>query len=205
MVDPQPSERTLSQGVRQAPKRRDDRSADLLQRAIAHLQIVGLEGFSLAALAEALNTSSRMLIYHLGSRDEILGQIQAAMRSDVTSKLRAREFDRLHEAVQATWDFYVARLSHMELFFHLVSRSFEEPTLFPEFTATAVTAWTDFFEEVAVREGYPQADAEALARLALATFRGLTLDLAISGDLKRTGRAMKQFTELLIANSPLRG
>jgi AcrR family transcriptional regulator len=182
--------------------RAQGRSDELLDRAVEHLQSVGLERFSLASLATALGTSSRMLIYHLGSRDEILGKVQATMRLDVTNELRARHFDNVTDAFQATWDFYVARLSHMELFFHLVSRSFEEPEKMREFTDSVVSAWTDFFGEVAEREGYGPAETEAVARLAIDVFRGLILDLSLTGDLKRTSRSVKLFAKMLSANSP---
>jgi hypothetical protein len=83
-----------------------------------------------------------------------------------------------------------------------VSRSFENPESFTDFTSTAVSAWTQLFQEAALHEGYPLARADAMAHVALAGFRGLILDLAITGDLKRTSAAMGEFTTMLDNFSP---
>ena len=52
--------------------RESPRATALLDGAVAYLSREGIEDFSLANLASALGTSSRMLIYHFGSRDELL-------------------------------------------------------------------------------------------------------------------------------------
>jgi AcrR family transcriptional regulator len=179
----------------------ETRASDLLARAVAYLHRAGLAGFSLANLGEQLGVSSRMLIYHLGQKDEILAQVVEAMRREITTELGGRHYPRLSDAVQATWDFYVARVPDMEVFFHLVSRSFENPESFVEFTSTAVSAWTDVFREAALQEGYSKARADAMAHVGLAGFRGLILDLAITGNLKRTSLAMTEFTSMLDMHS----
>lgn len=173
------------------------RASELLAGAVAYLSREGIENFSLANLAAALKTSSRMLIYHFGSRDELLGSVQREMRHMVTSELRSRRFDKLSEAMRATWNYYVPRLPHMELFYHLTSRSFEEPAEYTPFTETAVSDWEQFFIEVADREGYQSRDASAAGRLALAGFRGLIHDLLLTGDLKQLSRSVDLFAEML--------
>jgi len=173
------------------------RADELLQGAVAYLSREGIEDFSLAHLANALGTSSRMLIYHFGSRDELLARVQREMRAQVTNELRSRKFDKLSEAVRATWNYYVPRLSHMELFYHLTSRAFEDPADFRVFTDTAVSDWEVFFAEVAKREGYRGREANSIGHLALAGFRGLIHDLLITGDLKRLTRSVDLFAEML--------
>jgi len=138
-----------------------------------------------------------MLIYHFGSRDELLARVQREMRSKVTTELRSRRFDKLSEAVRATWNYYVPRLPHMELFYHLTSRAFEDPDEFAVFTDTAVSNWEEFFTEVAEREGYRARDAHSAGSLALAGFRGLIHDLLLTGDLKRLSRSIDLFAEML--------
>ncbi|MBN9153246.1 MAG: TetR/AcrR family transcriptional regulator [Microbacterium sp.] len=177
--------------------RESPRATALLDGAVAYLSREGIEDFSLANLASALGTSSRMLIYHFGSRDELLARVQREMRSKVTTELRSRRFDTLSEAVRATWNYYVPRLPHMELFYHLSSRAFEDPAEFEVFTDTAVSNWEVFFAEVAEREGYHGRDAHSAGTLALGGFRGLIHDLLITGDLKRLTRAVDLFAEML--------
>lgn len=177
--------------------RESPRAVALLDGAVAYLSREGIEDFSLANLATALGTSSRMLIYHFGSRDELLARVQREMRSKVTSELRSRRFDKLSEAMRATWNYYVPRLPHMELFYHLTSRAFEDPDQFEVFTDTAVSNWEVFFAEVAEREGYRGKDAHAAGSLSLAGFRGLIHDLLLTGDLKRLTRSVDLFAEML--------
>jgi AcrR family transcriptional regulator len=173
------------------------RATALLDGAVAYLSREGIEDFSLAHLANALGTSSRMLIYHFGSRDELLARVQREMRSKVTTELRTRRYDKLSEAVRATWNYYVPRLPHMELFYHLTSRAFEDPADFRVFTDTAVSDWETFFTEVAEREGYHGREAHSAGHLSLAGFRGLIHDLLITGDLKRLTRSVDLFAEML--------
>jgi AcrR family transcriptional regulator len=181
------------------------RASELLAGAVAYLSREGIEHFSLANLASALGTSSRMLIYHFGSRDELLASVQLQLRQRVTAELRELRFDRLGEAVRATWNYYVPRLPHMELFFSLTSRAFENPAAFTAFTSTAVSDWEQFFLEVAAREGYQDRDALPIARVALAGFRGLIHDLLLTGDVRRLSRAMDLFAEMLNDRAPAAG
>ncbi len=177
--------------------RESSRAAELLEGAVAYLSREGIEDFSLANLATALGTSSRMLIYHFSSRDALLARVQREMRSKVTSELRSRQFVTLSEAVRATWNYYVPRLPHMELFYHLTSRAFEDPAEFQVVTDTAVSSWESFFAEVAEREGYRGRDAHSAGSLALASFRGLIHDLLLTGDLKRLTRSVDLLAEML--------
>ncbi len=181
-----------------------DRASELLQRAMEYLNREGLEGFSLAALAEGIGTSSRMLIYHLGSRDELLARVQALMRREITAEWGRRRFTRLSVALRNNWEYYVVRIPHMQVFFHLVARSFEEPAKFVDVTSTAVSYWTDFYEDVALREGYSIEEAKIMARLTLAMYRGLILDLTITGDLEQTSAAVEECAAMLDQRSPQR-
>ncbi|MGB4136556.1 MAG: hypothetical protein WA971_08325 [Microbacterium sp.] len=179
-----------------------DRANELLERAMDYLNREGLEGFSLASLAEGIGTSSRMLIYHLGSRDELLARVQALMRKEITAEWGRRRFTQLSVALLHNWEYYVVRIPHMQIFFHLVARSFEEPAKFVDVSSTAVSYWTDFYEDVALREGYPIKEAQIMARLTLAMYRGLILDLTITGDIERTSAAMERCAAMLEQRSP---
>lgn len=182
-----------------------DRADELLRKSLDYLNRTGLEGFSLANLAEGIGTSSRMLIYHLGSRDELLASVQALMRREITAEWSRERFTRLSVALRRNWQYYIHRIPHMQIFFHLVARSFEEPAKFEEVSSTAVSYWTDFYEDVALREGYSTAEAKVMARTALGMYRGLILDLSITGDLKQTSKAIERCAAMLDQCSPASG
>jgi AcrR family transcriptional regulator len=52
-----------------------DKREDLLERATDHVVENGLIGLTLRPLAAAIGTSDRMLIYHFGSRDDLVAAV----------------------------------------------------------------------------------------------------------------------------------
>jgi hypothetical protein len=99
--------------------------------------------------------------------------------------------------VDRWWNHYKANPADMQFFFHLTSRSFEEPDKFEEFSSTAVGQWSAYF--IRSLEGHVQTkqEAEAISRLVLATVRGLMADLLITADRRQAERSLAVFKELL--------
>jgi AcrR family transcriptional regulator len=186
-----------SKGVDDGAKQESDgsRRADLREAAIEYLRTHGVEDFTLASMASALSTSSRMLIYHLGHRDAILGDAVHAMRLEVAERVRRAEPASLRDAAEQLWDYYSARPSEMQLWFYLVGRSLEDPESFSVFSDSIVSAWTDLLLEAATREGLRGARAEAECRLYLAALRGLLLDLVITRDREAVSAAFRALIE----------
>jgi AcrR family transcriptional regulator len=175
------------------------KAEELLGRIIEIVRSQGLAGFSLDNLAPQLGTSSRMLVYYFGSKDELLGRIVYTLRNDIVTQLENEPVGTITDAVDRWWSHYQANPADMQFFFHLTSRSFEEPDKFQEFSSTAVAQWSAYF--VRSLEGHvssPQ-EAEAIARLVLATVRGLMADLLITADRQQAERSLAVFKELLEA------
>jgi AcrR family transcriptional regulator len=170
---------------------------ELLGRIIEIVRRTGLAGFSLDSLAPQLGTSSRMLVYYFGSKDELLGRIVYAVRKDTVEAFGRQSAATILDAVDQWWAYYRANLADMQFFFHLASRSFEEPDKFEEFRSTAVELWTSYFHQSLQGATDSESEAQAIARLALATVRGLMVDLLITGDLKRVEEALGEFKTLL--------
>lgn len=175
------------------------KAEELLGRIIEIVRSQGLAGFSLDNLAPQLGTSSRMLVYYFGSKDELLGRIVYALRNDIVTQLENEPVGTITQAVDRWWDHYRANPADMQFFFHLTSRSFEEPDKFQEFSSTAVGQWEAYF--VRSLEGHVASheEAEAIARLVLATVRGLMADLLITSDQPQAERSLAVFKEMLEA------
>ncbi len=178
------------------------KSDELLGQIIEIIRRTGLAGFSLDTLAAELGTSSRMLVYYFGSKDELLGRIVYAVRDDHVTTLANQPTSSIIEAIDKWWNHYRANLTDMQFFFHLATRSFEEPDKFREFSSTAVDLWADYFYRSLQNGVRSDAEARAIARLALATVRGLTVDLLITGDVKRVEQALAEFKHLLRTAHP---
>ncbi|TDC50007.1 TetR/AcrR family transcriptional regulator [Jiangella ureilytica] len=175
------------------------KAEELLGRIIEIVRSQGLAGFSLDNLAPQLGTSSRMLVYYFGSKDELLGRIVYTLRNDIVTQLENEPVGTITDAVDRWWSHYQANPADMQFFFHLTSRSFEEPDKFQEFSSTAVGQWSAYF--VRSLEGHVRSEqeAEAIARLVLATVRGLMADLLITADRQQAERSLAVFKELLEA------
>jgi AcrR family transcriptional regulator len=180
-----------------ATKKSARKADELLARIIDIVRRTGLAGFSLDTLAPQLGTSSRMLVYYFGSKDELLGRIVYAVRSDTVEAFARQPAGTILEAIDQWWNYYRANLADMQFFFHLASRSFEEPDKFEEFSSTAVELWTSYFHQSLRGVTKSDAEAQAIARLALATVRGLMVDLLITGETKRVEEALTEFKSLL--------
>ena len=163
--------------------------AALLQSVIDAIERDGLGARSLRDLARDAGTSHRMLIHHFGSRDGLLvaivGEVEARQR-----ELLGSLPDRAEDAMATTW----ARLSDPtlwpfeRLFFECYARGAHGEEPFDRLLPALVEDWLAVF---------PPGRPRDQARLALAVIRGLLLDVVATEDRRGTGRAMKQFLELL--------
>jgi AcrR family transcriptional regulator len=173
------------------------KSDELLGQIIEIVRRTGLAGFSLDILAAELGTSSRMLLYYFGSKDELLGRIVYALRDDHVKAMEASPSTTIIEAIDKWWNHYRSNLTDMQFFFHLATRSFEEPEKFKEFSSTAVDLWSAYFYR-SLRDGVrSDEEAQAIARLVLATVRGLTVDLLISANVDQVEQSLEEFKSLL--------
>jgi AcrR family transcriptional regulator len=157
----------------------------------------GLSGFSLDTLAAELGTSSRMLVYYFDSKDELLGRIVYALRDDHVRTMEEQHPGSIVEAIDLWWNHYRANLTDMQFFFHLATRSFEDPDRFKEFSSTAVDLWAEYFYHSLRGQVRTNDEARAIARLVLATVRGLTVDLLITADVDHVERSLAEFKTLL--------
>ncbi|MFI6289099.1 TetR/AcrR family transcriptional regulator [Streptomyces sp. NPDC051018] len=187
----------LTPDPRAKPRKPAPKADELLGRIIEIVRRTGLAGFSLDSLAPELGTSSRMLVYYFGSKDELLGRIVYALRDDIVTALESRPTGTIIEAIDLWWNHYRANLTDMQFFFHLTSRSFEEPDKFQEFSSTAVDLWAAYFYRSLQNEAASDEEARAVSRLVLATLRGLMVDLLITADEQHVEKSLAEFKSLL--------
>jgi AcrR family transcriptional regulator len=146
----------------------------------------------LSPLATAADTSSRMLIYHFGTRDGLLREIlhQARQRQvDVfTELLRVRPEESYTVTLSDAWAAMTGSQGqpYLRMFSRLNATSGEP--LWPGFRRVATTDWLAPLERGMHSLGRPQ-----LATVVLAVIRGLLMDLDATGDTARTGQAFHDF------------
>jgi AcrR family transcriptional regulator len=164
------------------------RREEILDAAVRVLGERGIEGLSLAQLAEALGFSTYALTYHFGAKEDVL----AAVAEHVEARLQA-EFTALAEQlgqpghpgqpgqarpsmpelVRQYWEVsQQPGASHsMRLWLELVLLASRDPDRLPGFLDRAVSGWLEV-----IRTGLgDHPDADVLAPLAFAAITGLEL------------------------------
>ena len=146
----------------------------------------------LGPLATAADTSSRMLIYHFGTRDdllrEILGEARQRQVDAFTELLRVRPDEPYTVTLSHAWSAMTG--PHGRPYLRMFSRlhdSAGEP-LWPGFRRIATTDWLAPLETGMRSVGRPE-----LATVVLAVIRGLLMDLDATGDGARTDQAFHDF------------
>ncbi|MFE1798631.1 TetR/AcrR family transcriptional regulator [Streptomyces sp. NPDC059517] len=174
-------------GRRPQPQIKDRLLEACADHALAH----GLPD-RLGPLATATGTSARMLIYHFGTRDDllraVLGRARQRQLDAFGDLLRARPDEPYTVTLNRAWTSITGPdgQPYLRMFGQL--RESAEQQLWPNFRRTATTDWLGPLEDGLLSIGRPD-----LATLVLAVIRGLLMDLDATGDTARTGQAFRDF------------
>jgi AcrR family transcriptional regulator len=172
----------------------------LLAGAIGHFAEHGVGDTSLRALAEAIGTSHRMLIYHFGSRDGLLAAVVDTVEQGARDTLarmveEARTDLDPRDAGLRYWHAVTEdALVYGPLFFELTSHAMLGLPYAAELRQRLVTTWLDALTSMWGARGVPEEDARAQASLDLAMARGLLHDLLLTGDRERVDAAMERYS-----------
>jgi AcrR family transcriptional regulator len=173
----------------------DERRAALLERITDYVAANGLSDLSLRPLADAVESSPRVLLYYFTSKEDLIGEVLAQMRArqrDVFATL-PRNAATYADTVRAAWKLMSAPEHErvFRLFFEVYGLALQSPERYSGFLRGAVDDWVEYLAEPKLREGYARRDARAIATVILAGYRGFLLDLLARGDRKRVDRAVE--------------
>jgi len=171
----------------------------LLERIVEWFAAHGVLDTSLRSLAAGVGTSSRMLNYHFGSRDELLAA--------VVTKVCDAERQALEDALDGTSDPLDACRDYWD---HLAESAQAFAPLFYELSAHAMygkdyargfrrhltDAWLGGFRRAFLH--VTDADhAEELAGLSVAVGRGVLFDMALTGDRDGADAAIETYVDMV--------
>jgi len=162
--------------------KRDDLTQAATDYALAH----GLIGLSLRPLAAELGTSDRMLIYHFGSKDELVAAVLEA--SNVRSMAHIDDLApaaSLRDAVLDLWTTYteddqVQRCQRMYVEAAALGLLGREP--YASSIRASNALWIDALSSYLRRSGVPDDRAPAVANVIDATFNGVFLDRPLDDE-----------------------
>jgi AcrR family transcriptional regulator len=184
-----------------APGPRPTGREALLAGAIGHFAEHGVGDTSLRALAEAIGTSHRMLIYHFGSREGLLAAVVDTVEQGARETL-ARMVDEAKadpdpvEAGLRYWHLVTDEaLVYGPLFFELSSHAMLGLPHAAGLRERLVTTWLDALEAMWGARGVPAGRAREQGRLDLAVARGLLHDLLLTGERAQVDATMRRYAE----------
>lgn len=171
----------------------------LLETIVDYVLVHGLADLSLRPLAAAVDSSPRMLLYHFGSKSELVLAVLEATRRRHAELLeswyeRSAEHDARTLLLRA-WQWLTAprhdRL--LRLLFETYGLALQDRKRHSVFLRSAVNDWIVPFSRTLERQGFARERADALGTLLVAVVRGLLLDVLATGDRARVDRAFRSF------------
>lgn len=170
----------------------EKRPAELRKAILEYLLRHGLTGLSLRPLAKALGCTPRVLLYHFGSKEKMVGEVLAEIRDRQRAAYDRLPAPTFAEACKAIWKRMSAPDSEplFRLFFETYGMALRRPRLYKVFLHHTVEYWLRDIAEPLCREGCDRREARAFATVILAGMRGFMLDFCTTHDRKRLDRAV---------------
>ncbi len=175
------------------------RRDNLLEQAVDHVCAHGLSGLSLRSLAAALQVDPSLLTHHFGSKQQMLALVLNGVRDRLRAVTAVSAGEALPKALHRVWA-WASDPAHRELyllFFEVYALALRAPQEYEPFLNTVVADWLPPLTRAYADQGHDAQTAEARATLAIATLRGLLLDLLTTGDSERINRALAHAEQAL--------
>ncbi|MGW6694674.1 TetR/AcrR family transcriptional regulator [Rhodococcus sp. NPDC054953] len=177
-----------------------DKRIQLLGDVVRYISEHGLVDLSLRPLAAALGTSSRMLIYYFGTKEELLVQALATQHPDLGAPLeRVSDPDSLRLHLKELWTSTTVGESSISagILLQVIGVAPQQHGLYEDFARSAMNRLVGALTDAIVRCGCTPRDAASHATVAVAGLRGILQDRLITGDIDRTDRAAMQLIDLI--------
>jgi AcrR family transcriptional regulator len=168
------------------------RRAQLRDAAVDYVLAHGLADLSLRPLAAAVGTSARILIYHFGSKEQLVAEaLRGARRREQQLMATFWAGTPLEDptlVMGRTWEWMTSPDNEpfLRLFFEVYGLALQDPGAYPGFLDHVVADWLKLFGSWLEDLGVDPRRAETLATAIVATSRGLLLDVLATGDRQRT-------------------
>ncbi|MEU2717016.1 hypothetical protein [Streptomyces sp. NPDC007205] len=141
-----------------------------------------------------------MLLYDFGSKHELVAAVLAEARRRGAARLAEHlppEAASPEERLRGIWAWISApeRAPYVRLVFEVHADALAHPENYPD-QAGAIMDWFDTLDATFYDIATGPEDT-VTPTLVMAVIRGLMLDLTVTGDRRRTDRALDRFSELL--------
>ena len=173
------------------------RRAELLCKIVDELLERGVGDLSLRPLADRVGTSARLLIFHFGSKDELLAAALAEVRRHVEDRLSARGRQvrpmSLRSMIMLFWDWSTAAANqrYFRLLFEVDGLTlFDRVRFSRETQQTNSSTWTSLIDSGVARLPSGERVSPSVATLLMCATKGLLQEFLATGDLEGTTAAL---------------
>jgi len=175
------------------------RRDELLEATVRYLLENGVAELSLRPLAAAIGSKARLLVYHFGSKEQLLveamGLIRSRARQIVETMMAEQPANAgLGDLVRALWKWSSSTRNrpYLRLFFEMHGLSLQYPKRYASYLQGSVDSWIDLLT-AALTPKLGRAQAVIKATLIVGVIDGLLLDALATGNWRRTARAVNEF------------
>ena len=171
----------------------DVRKEELLSGLLSYIRAHGVADLSLRPLADQLGTSPRMLIYHFGSKEQMLVAALRRSREAQFERLRAWSAEHLlPEVMRRYWRWASSPEfePYTRLFFEVVGLALQGKPGTEGVVPAIIEESMDLFCPRLVEAGCDPGFAREEVGLAIATVRGLLIDVLVTRDRERLDRTV---------------
>lgn len=174
--------------------------ARLRDQAADYVLSHGLGDLTLRPLARALKTNARMLVYHFGSREELMRQVLDCIREREDARIQAwfragKTARTLPQFLRWLWRRLATTRTRpaIRLLFELYALALRNPREYPGVLEDPLCYW----QKLTGRTGISGKPNAVDATLLLAATRGLLLDFCATGDRSRVELAIEALADFV--------
>lgn len=175
------------------------RREELLERSLEHFLDHGVADATLRPLAKHVGSSARLLVYHFGSKEELLAAVveeaQSRLQAFFTEAFQNSSPQAGMSALRSFWE-HAIRPKNLRLFrllFEIQILAFQNPAQFAPLLGENSKSWLSLISEVLP----PSKARRQRAILCAAVLDGLLLELLAGGNRRLTTAALDEFSHLL--------
>ena len=175
----------------------------LIEECLEIFVDMGVKDFTLRKVADQLDTSARMLIYHFGSVENLYAEM-ILLYSDkekirFQKMLDDQQFYNLQEFIGFNWKAYFSptRTKMLTALIDIYGQCLRDTEKYSYFFQKILLEWIEFVENLLNQKlNLSTVSKNAWATLIIGTCRGLLMDFLATGDTKRIQEAVTLFQDL---------
>lgn len=180
------------------------RRPELLKAVTDYVLDHGIVGLSLRRTADALGVTHSTLLRHFDSKEFLIAAIVEVVCDELVSRAKNQQHDltsSTNQMLKNAWKQLCepSQRRQFVVLFELVALNAREPGRYGALPKVLVEGLLAPIQVNLQHNGWKPDEARQLATALLAQFRGLQLDLAITGDQQRVDQAMHRYIDMITA------